>query len=92
MNTKTAVKQTKADDNDAYLSIAAFSEQEIERHEESAEEEQQRLHDEETMQTQRTPDGAFEKPRKCPSCGEGTLVLVETIPLPSRRLWISRTP
>ena len=40
--------------------------------------------DEETTQTEGTPDRSFEKPRKCPCCGEGTLVLVETIPRHTR--------
>jgi hypothetical protein len=42
------------------------------------------IDDEEPTQTQSTPEGALEKPRKCPCCGEGTLVLVETIPRHTR--------
>jgi len=40
--------------------------------------------DEQTTQAEGTPDRPFEKPRKCPCCGEGTLVLVETIPRQTR--------
>jgi hypothetical protein len=37
------------------------------------------MHDPATTPTDRTPGGSFETPRKCPCCGEGILVLVETI-------------
>ncbi len=40
--------------------------------------------DAETTQTDSTPEGAFEKPRKCPCCSEGILVLVQTIPRQTR--------
>ncbi len=42
------------------------------------------MDDEETTQAEGTPDRSFETPRKCPCCGEGTLVLVETIPRQTR--------
>ncbi len=32
-----------------------------------------------TTLTDRTPAGSFETPRKCPCCGEGILILIETI-------------
>jgi hypothetical protein len=37
-------------------------------------------HHTETTQTERTPEATFPNPRKCPCCGQGYLVLVETIP------------
>ena len=40
--------------------------------------------DEPTTDTEKTPDGSFEKRRKCPCCGEGNLVLVEAIPRRTR--------
>ena len=42
------------------------------------------MDDEETTQAEGTPDRSFETPRKCPCCGEGTLILVETIPRQTR--------
>jgi hypothetical protein len=40
--------------------------------------------DEGTSPRERTPDGSFDKPRKCPCCGEGNLILVEAIPRRTR--------
>ena len=59
------------------------------------------MDEEETTQAEGTPDRSFQKPRKCPCCGEGTLVLVETIPYgqniepnsisnPVHELWLTK--
>jgi hypothetical protein len=40
--------------------------------------------DEVTSETDTPEDGSVEKPRTCPHCGKGTLVLVETIPRQTR--------
>jgi predicted RNA-binding Zn-ribbon protein involved in translation (DUF1610 family) len=41
-------------------------------------------HDDVTTDTDGPTDGSFQKPRTCPHCGKGILVLVETIPRQTR--------